>query len=788
MGSSSEAKGIDSSVGGLVWVRRRNGSWWPGKILGLDELSESCLVSPRSGTPVKLLGREDASIDWYNLEKSKRVKAFRCGEYDECIEKAKASAANSCKKAVKYARREDAILHALELESALLGKDQLDFSYRTQKNESDGERDVLASESPPVSDSCEEEEEEEENEEEEEEEEEEEAIVTDDVSNSEDACPKKSNSEVNSDSAPEMSHSDIPSEELNHASASKVLSEHRRRTPNDSEDDGTEGVKRMRGLEDLVMGSLANGKSHAVEQPEIVQQEDTSHCDANTGNCITNRNPPKIIHMYSSSLRRKRSPVATVQEFLKKKNRRRPLTKVLESTAMVSVPVICDQLPNTCSSPLWGTSDGKTSEIDSELKRSSSLATINSSDGNGAAVSCDNEASIIASEMSKAKENEVSSISENNSLDKLFDVPFVAEEKHVDGLSPTNPSSSGRSTVGSLGKPSDQSNPTGSLENEATKEPDSTTSVATRNDNTNQKIERGTSRWQLKGKRKSRHLSNYRKQDSKISLDMDDASGSCLAGKVDINGVGISPSASNCSLLAKSKKFAESQMDGLCEWGKQISYRKPHTSEPKTEAKQLLDDSLVPQKLLPFRQSRFTIHSRYQMPEFYVRNYGANSVLYDVELEVKASYRPQHVPLVSLMSKLNGKAIVGHPLTVEIVDDGYCDSLLSQADTEPEGDEHRYATVKHTAPVRTQSKQSKQSPSQPGFSPSKSPRMKKTGHLCKKIRKLSSLTGNRHQNQLKRMVQKSNDHVITCIPLKVVFSRINEAVSGLTRPSHHALT
>ena len=64
MGSSGEAsnKGIDSSVGGLVWVRRRNGSWWPGRIMGLGELSESCLVSPRSGTPVKLLGREDASV------------------------------------------------------------------------------------------------------------------------------------------------------------------------------------------------------------------------------------------------------------------------------------------------------------------------------------------------------------------------------------------------------------------------------------------------------------------------------------------------------------------------------------------------------------------------------------------------------------------------------------------------------------------------------------------------------------------------------------------------------
>lgn len=64
MGSSSETntKTIDPAVGGLVWVRRRNGSWWPGRIVGVDELSEGCLVSPRSGTPVKLLGREDASV------------------------------------------------------------------------------------------------------------------------------------------------------------------------------------------------------------------------------------------------------------------------------------------------------------------------------------------------------------------------------------------------------------------------------------------------------------------------------------------------------------------------------------------------------------------------------------------------------------------------------------------------------------------------------------------------------------------------------------------------------
>ncbi|KAL6127446.1 hypothetical protein ACLB2K_070811 [Fragaria x ananassa] len=113
----------DFSVGSIVWVRRRNGSWWPGKIVGLEELSTSHLTSPRSGTPVKLLGREDASVDWYNLEKSKRVKPFRCGDFDDCIHKAESAQGMPPKKREKYARREDAILHALELERELLRKE-----------------------------------------------------------------------------------------------------------------------------------------------------------------------------------------------------------------------------------------------------------------------------------------------------------------------------------------------------------------------------------------------------------------------------------------------------------------------------------------------------------------------------------------------------------------------------------------------------------------------------------------------------------------------------------------
>ncbi|CAL5330913.1 unnamed protein product [Camellia sinensis] len=105
-----------------------------------------------------------------------------------------------------------------------------------------------------------------------------------------------------------------------------------------------------------------------------------------------------------SSLKRKRSQVAHVHEFLKWKNRRCPLTKVLESTAMVSVLVMCEQLPNPIGSPLRGVSDSKVSGLESnESERSFSM-----------------------------KENEISSMSElpkNDSAETLFDVLFVEEEK-----------------------------------------------------------------------------------------------------------------------------------------------------------------------------------------------------------------------------------------------------------------------------------------------------------------------------------------------------------------------
>ncbi|KAJ9190297.1 hypothetical protein P3X46_001516 [Hevea brasiliensis] len=766
MGSSDDpnnnSKAIDASVGGLVWVRRRNGSWWPGRIMGLDEISEGSLVSPRSGTPVKLLGREDASVDWYNLEKSKRVKAFRCGEYDECIEKAKANAANGNKKAVKYARREDAILHALEIENARLGKDCIDFFSST--NNSVGEVGSSAKELASISGSGKED-----------------VGMTEEESDS-GATKDKSDS----DSAPELSQSGISFEEPNHFGASKVQSVQgkRRKTPNDSEDDGTEGIKRMRGLEDLGM---------------VVG-------DSNAGNCLSNGSPINGSKGYNLSMKRKRSQVANVHELLKRKNRCRPLTKVLENTAMVSVPVICDRLPNSSGSPLNGFSDSKVSGIDSNESRKSICVVVNNnSDSTG--VSCENGASLNPSEHAfdashidykLRTENDapgVSGFTENDSLDRLFDVPFVGEDKHSAGFSPMVVSSSGKHQVGGLGRQSSQSSQAEavSLKNEGLNESVSASSAATHANNISQRMEKGTSKWQLKGKRNSRHINKNRKQDKRKYMAMDDEPDAYLAGiehldgffsgsdqKVDCDGTRRSLASYSCNLQVKTKQIADDEVDGVQDWSKPFSLRESHIRGGMVEV------SLPPQRSLPYRQSRFTVNSRYQMSDFPGRNIN-DSKLYDVKVEVRANYQPQNVPLVSLMSKLNGKAIIGRPLTVEVLDDGYCD-LIGSNECDPthvsalEGTGLGHAAMRNSEPGRIPAKHMTM---QLRFSPSKSPK-RKCGLLSKKIRKLSSLTGNKDER--KPVVEKLRGPVIVCVPLKLVFSRINEAVNGSARQTHRALT
>ncbi|XP_022998032.1 uncharacterized protein At1g51745-like isoform X2 [Cucurbita maxima] len=666
------SKAIDASVGGLVWVRRRNGSWWPGRIMGLEELSKSCLVSPKSGTPVKLLGREDASIDWYNLEKSKRVKAFRCGEYDEFIEKAKASVAVASKKAVKYARREDAILQALELESALLGKDQLAFSCRMDTSGSKHE--ICARISTPMDNSSE-------------------VDLTNNMNGSEDR----------SDSVPELSQSGISFEEnFSHSMARYGQS---RRTPNDSEDDGTEGVNqmRMRGLQDLGIGLVSKRKIQTGGMVEQVREDTEVNCNLNTPNCLVNEHPPDDNKVCSSLFKRKRS-LSHVNELSIKKNQHRPVTKVLKSTIMVSVPVVCCELSNL---PLGGLSDGKLSKPESnESKKRSSADMNNNSDST--IVSCENMTPTNALDAShftiKVKDNEVSSVSdraENDTSDQLFDVPFTEDRKILAGME---------------------------------------------------------------------HLGGFNMgSDQRVSSSIEERP----------------PSNNNSSAEPEKLADGSDELDS----NKCTSQDKVHTIIRKaTKMKQLPDYSCAAPRLLPFRQSRLMVHSKYQRSESSFTKLSCNASLYEVELVAKTNYRLKHVQLVSLMSKISCKAVVGHPLTVEVLDNGHCDDLLSRPELDPHHVESPHSVQSNSSKGKTLGKRLARSfHSRPSLG--RASKRKKSGQLSKKTRKLSSLTVQKQFAEESRPVEeKSKGSLIACVPLKVVFSTMNKGVNGLAQPTYRPLT
>lgn len=72
-------------------------------------------------------------------------------------------------------------------------------------------------------------------------------------------------------------------------------------------------------------------------------------------------------------------------------------------------------------------------------------------------------------------------------------------------------------------------------------------------------------------------------------------------------------------------------------------------------------------------------HVEHFSPRFFGR-YGfvgrPRTMLVDVDLKVQASYPKERVPLVSLLSKLNGKAIIGHALQIDKLEDGSSDCLI----------------------------------------------------------------------------------------------------------------
>jgi hypothetical protein len=163
-----------------------------------------------------------------------------------------------------------------------------------------------------------------------------------------------------------------------------------------------------------------------------------------------------------------------------------------------------------------------------------------------------------------------------------------------------------------------------------------------------------------------------------------------------------------------------------------------------------------------------------------------NSTLCDVELSARGtSNNGRRVPLVSLMSKWNHKPVVGYPISVDVLDDVlHC--LLSNADDQQLATSIADALLKKgqagglppSQACRAKSKSRKKTLGKEGDKLWQ-PHMKKPASSSpRKMRRLSSFASSRRDGDAgKSVVGKISGSTVACIPLRVVFSRIKEALS-----------
>lgn len=630
MGSSDTGTStgvVDCSVGTIVWVRRRNGSWWPGKILGPDELSASHLMSPRSGTPVKLLGREDASVDWYNLEKSKRVKAFRCGEFDDCIERAEASQGMPPKKREKYARREDAIIHALELEKQFLEKQygKLGCSSNGKSSKSsDGVRKELETSSESLG---------------------------------------------HGDGKHVLPKSRQLSEELNLPLEGKNKDQHlqtqevKEGSQLSGDDDNSDVLPRMRGLQDF---GLRTASSKRKIFPSVASNGSQSSPFVNTSDAPLNGglDTENMNHANdkTSLEKRKRSHEVLVEEsFVKRRDRRRPLVQVLESS--VKLPAPHSLQPEDSSVSLFVTEEEQTGVADC-AKRSKHTHHSKSSDSTG-----DNEIHSEHMDISPSKYEDNRNphpvaINKENTSGSTEDTETDSSE--TDSLeSDTDEEKTALSDESiefrpkSMGK-SDAQEEHGSMSSEEPDDlgPTSDMSHPSPNDDVLASVE--VSKWQLKGKRNSRALTKR---------------------YVDVTGRKVSRGFNHGINLTGKGSYGSDEADlGEKNFGTQMVEYGSRGLDGNNRSITSWEDLAWNDQ--PVQKGYWGDSVEYMDPVFVGRRFGdrVKHMLVEVDLKVQSSYQREHVPMISLMSKLNGQAIVGHPIQIEALENGSSDALLAAAD------------------------------------------------------------------------------------------------------------
>ncbi|KAJ6836238.1 uncharacterized protein M6B38_327075 [Iris pallida] len=779
---------MDCSVGTIVWVRRRNGSWWPGRILGPEELSASHLMSPRSGTPVKLLGREDASVDWYNLEKSKRVKAFRCGEFDACIEKAEASQGIPIKKREKYARREDAILHALELEKQQLEikHQKLGTSSNVMNNKTLGARRRELNSFPA------------------------ENYMGDDEPG---AHSKFANhkSQILSVKAASLHEEEDNLYVHNRTKVKQVgRTEH-----------NPEAVPRMRGLQDFGLRIAPPKKKFSQATWETSCKPASNHASlhSNSGHMIENVSYGDGSKS-SMTIKRKRSHGGPSEESLvKKRDRRRPLVRVLESSAKLPVSHSFQSGYDSGDISVQGEMDHMGAS--SQAKRSNCVYL--PADSND---SLDNDG--YPSEQMPFSATQFCTsdyLDQAGALTEEYTSSTVAEETEPD----TSGSDSSESETDENGlADSTQILLPGSRNcdppavhisenfeglNDDEKPHPGYMPMFLRQDQLNASAD-GVSKWHMKGKRNIRQI-------PKRPMDPMDGKGTSFEGRASSFKMRTEPPRQR--VVGRSSYHKEEASPYAFHGGDMLErQRHPFASQAARDrgrSQNSFNDSDSDSHLLS------PSHWEADMRRVYWDDADDCYNLIDVELKVQAAtYQGEHVPLVSLMSRLNGKAIIGHPVQIEILEDGSAAQLVSKY----EADLDEYAapsavwktarrSVMHRVPrsnpvsalegedadpiqdsdpayagyFNHQAKLAKKSisharrPSVPGKSQKK--HLKKPSLSSQKTRTLSSFaTEQRRSDLLEGLIKPDGSApLVTCVPVKVAFSRILEAVGRPSSCSAH---
>lgn len=766
-GPDGEGTG-DYSIGTIVWVRRRNGSWWPGRILGINELSVSHLMSPRSGTPVKLLGREDASVDWYNMEKSKRVKAFRCGEFDDCILKAESCAGAPTKKREKYARREDAILHALELEKLQFERKKQSSALETVHIDENKHATVMKQ-----SQNC---------------------VVDYDKNKSHhasDNCGDILDSELHLDA-----------EQLNLSSQQTLpqfdavqlsLQNLRHGSEMNWEDEGTEGTPRMRGLQDFGLRIAPTRKKPNLatvceDVGKVIPSEGCVRNPSSIARCMGNGSPLNSSRGHSLGLKRKRSHVGHAEESsVKRRDRRRPLTQVLQSSAKLPVPCFSDfgcMAVDSAQQVLKERGVG-TSQLKQIKKSSFSALPSNNSDYMG--IFSKRESSLPASQdvfeireklaqpvsllddnaCSNLLEQPSSNYGEKSGLQSVYGVGETALSDFNEVFLPVSRNFEDELVGGHLENPIQVEE---SFININGLDDAEFSNFLSKPESVEQIIasvaDAGVSKWQLKGKRNARHLNkkNSENTNEKNLVEMDVTCSAPMhvvssEDKLKVNKeLGTKKVIGSNSAEPEESKIIEGQLtyssvlDGCVRddsnqsniascvderqprFGTLLLRKKAEVQDIQNQEK-LEDQHILESKLdisrnedsraafpsswnssrhenqwigqIDRRQAlwqkpakgfhsetfpgvackvpKSTDRMQFRQPDpFGISKFsqaaeGASiaAPLFDVDIDVQASYQGEHVPLLSLMSRLNGKAIIGYPITVETLEDGFSDILLA---------------------------------------------------------------------------------------------------------------